>query len=72
MSNLQLPINYEFLLMDHNKKHKFTVSICGNTIEEIIDNANKLGRELFELYTKDYGVNITDKVTFQNGEEVHK
>ena len=70
MSKLELLINYEFILVDHNKKHKFTITITGDTLAEIIDNANKLRRELFQLYSKDNCVRITDKVTFQSGEEL--
>jgi hypothetical protein len=70
MSKLELLINYEFLLMDHNKKHKFTITITGDTFAEIIDDANKLRRELFQLYSKDNCIRITDKVTFQSGEEL--
>ena len=70
MSKFELPINYEFLLMDHNKRHKFTINISGDTDAEIIDNANKLRRELFKLYSRETGVRIADKVTFQSGEEL--
>lgn len=70
MSNLELPINFEFLLVDHNKKHKFTINISGDTVTEIVDNANKLRMELFKLYSKQNGVRIADKVTFQSGEEL--
>ena len=70
MSKRELPINYEFLLVDHNKKHKFTININGETDAEIIDNANKLRIELFRFYSKENGVRIVDKVTFQSGKEL--
>jgi hypothetical protein len=69
MSKLELLINYEFILVDHNKKHKFTINITGDGVADIVDNANKLRRELFQLYSKDC-IRITDKVTFQSGEEL--
>ena len=70
MSKLELLINYEFILVDLNKKHKFTITITGDTLAEIIDNANKLRKELFQVYSKDSCVRITDKVTFPSGEEL--
>jgi hypothetical protein len=70
MSKLELPINFEFLLVDPNKRHKFTINISGDTDAEIIDNANKLRIELFKLYSKENGFRIADKVTFQSGEEL--
>ena len=45
-------------------------SILGDTDAEIIDNANKLRIELFRFYSKENGVRIVDKVTFQSGEEL--
>jgi hypothetical protein len=45
--------------MDHNKKHKFTITITGDTLADIIDDANKLRRELFQLYSKDNCIRIT-------------
>jgi hypothetical protein len=44
MSKLELLINYEFVLVDHDKRHDFPITITGDTIAEIIDNANKLRR----------------------------
>ncbi len=71
MSKLELLINYEFILVDYNKKHKFTINITGDSVADIVDNANKLRRELFQLYSKYNCVRITDKeVTFQSGEEL--
>jgi hypothetical protein len=70
MSKLELPINFEFLLVDHNKKHKFTINISGDTDAEIIDNANKLRIDLIKLYSKENVIRIADKVTFQSGEEL--
>jgi hypothetical protein len=70
MSKLELPINFEFLLVDHNKKHKFTINISGDTYAEIIDNANKLRIDLIKLYSKENVIRIADKVTFQSGEEL--
>ena len=64
MSKFELPINYEFLLIDHNKRHKFAINISGDTAAEIIDNANKLRIELFKLYSKENGVRIADKSHF--------
>ncbi len=70
MSKLELPINFEFLLMDQNKRHKFTINISGDTDAEIIDNANNLRMELFKLYSKENAVRIADKVTYQSGKEL--
>jgi hypothetical protein len=70
MSKLELPINFEFLLVDQNKKHKFTINISGDTNAEIIDNANKLRIDLIKLYSKENVIRIAGKVTFQSGEEL--
>jgi hypothetical protein len=72
MSKYEVPINYEFKLLDQGKTHKYTINVMGDTFAEIKDNANKLRAELFELYSKDNGIKITDKVTFESGEEISR
>ena len=72
MPKYEVPINYEFKLLDQGKTHKYTINITGDRFKEIKSNAYNLKAELFELYSKGSDVKITAKVTFQNGEEIPK